>query len=118
MKDLVWVASALKDLRGLPEEVKNEAGYALYQAQLGVKHPDAKPLRGFGGARVLEIVINEDGDTYRVVYTTKLEQAIYVLHAFAKKARRGRKTPDHEMTVIKLRLAAAEEHAKGEVESK
>lgn len=114
----MWAASALKDLRGLPEEVRGVAGFALYQAQLGGKHPDAKPLQGFGGARVLEIVINEDKDTYRVVYTTKIEDAIYVLHAFEKKARRGRKTPDHEMKLIKQRLALAEEHAKGEEKSK
>ena len=65
LKRLVWVGSCREDLRLFPEEVRLVMGFALYLAQAGGKHPDAKPLRGFGGAGVLEVVDDFDGDTYR-----------------------------------------------------
>jgi phage-related protein len=85
-------------------------GFALWQAQQGGKHRDAKVLKGFGGAGVLEVVEDHDGDTYRAVYTVKFAGAVYVLHAFRKKSKKGIKTPPAEMEVIKRRLEAAEEH--------
>jgi phage-related protein len=81
----------------------------LYQAQLGGKHPSAKPLKGYKGAGVLEIVEDFDGDTYRAVYTVKFREAIYVLHAFQKKSKSGIKTPAHELALIGQRLAEAKE---------
>jgi phage-related protein/predicted XRE-type DNA-binding protein len=95
VKSLEWVGSAKEDLRSFPDEVRSEIGYghALYVAQLGEKHPDAKPFRGFGGAGVLEVVAAFDGDTDRAVYTVKFENAIYVLHVFQKKAKKGIATP-------------------------
>ncbi len=84
-------------------------GQALLAAQEGRKHPDAKPLRGFGGAGVLEIIDDFDGDTYRTVYTVRLRSGIYVLHAFQKKSKHGSKTPAYEMDLIRRRLHAAEE---------
>lgn len=63
-KPLRWIASALNDLKKFPEDVQDVMGYALDLAQHGQKHPDAKPLRGFSGAGVLEIVDDLDGDTY------------------------------------------------------
>jgi phage-related protein len=84
-------------------------GYALHHAQIGEKHKDAKPLRGFGGASVLEVVEDYDGDTYRAVYTVKSAGAVYVVHAFQKKSRRGSETPKPDMDLIKLRLKKAEE---------
>jgi len=84
-------------------------GYALYVAQRGGKHPDAKPLRGFGGAGILEIVDNHAGDTYRVVYTVRLPGRICVLHAFQKKSKTGIKTPKSEINLVKSRLKRAEE---------
>ena len=87
-------------------------GYALYQAQLGLKHSSAKPLRGFGGASVLEIVEDHQSDTYRAVYTVKFSEFIYVLHAFQKKSKKGIATPKPDIDLIKTRLKTAEEHYK------
>lgn len=108
-KPVVWVGSSLQDLRGFPREVQRTMGYALRVAQLGGKHPDAKPLKGFGGAGVLEVIEDHDGDTYRLVYTVRLEGRVYVLHAFQKKAKRGIATPKHEIDLIRSRLKEAEE---------
>jgi phage-related protein len=110
LKPLHWIASSLEDLRGLPEEVQDGFGYALHRAQEGAKHPSAKPLRGFGGAGVLEIVENYDGDTFRAVYTVKFGAAVYVLHVFQKKSRKGIATPPADMNLIDLRLKAAADH--------
>ncbi len=84
-------------------------GYALDAAQLGVKHPDAKPLAGFGGAGILEVVDDFAGDTYRAVYTVRFSGAVYVLHAFQKKSKRGIKTPQKELDLVKERLKRAEQ---------
>jgi phage-related protein len=84
-------------------------GYALHHAQIGEKHKDAKPLRGFGGASVLEVVEDYGGDTYRAVYTVKFAGAVYVVHAFQKKSRYGSETPKPDMDLIKQRLKRAEE---------
>jgi phage-related protein len=84
IKPVIWIGSAKDDLVAFPEDVVGAIGFALYEAQKGNKHPSAKPLRGFGGAGVLEIVENHDGDTYRAVYTVRLAGRIYVLHAFRK----------------------------------
>lgn len=109
-KPIVWIASALNDLREFPEEVRQEVGYALYLAQTGSKHPDAKPFKGFKGAGVLEIVEDYDGDTYRAVYTVKLAGVVYVLHAFQKKSKQGIATPKQDIDLIKERLKRAQEH--------
>ncbi len=85
MKSLFWVGSSRSDLREFPEEVRHAVGYALHVAQQGQKHPNAKPLKGFSGAGVLEVVEDFDGDTYRAVYTVRFASGIYVLHAFQKK---------------------------------
>src|SRR3712207_5665530 len=109
MRQLVWVGSSLNDLRVFPDEVKRTMGYALYLAQMGGKHPDAKPLRGFGGAGVIEAVEDFAGDTYRVVYTVRFATAVYVLHAFQKKAKRGIATPRQEIELIRARLRRCQE---------
>ena len=112
IKPLIWIGSAKRDLRTFPEEVKDSVGFALYVAQQGGKHADAKPLRGFGSAGVLEIVEDHDGDTYRAVYTVRLAGCVYVLHAFQKKSKTGIETPKAEINLIKSRLKRAEgEHA-------
>ena len=86
-----------------------EIGYALYLAQLGGKHGSAKPLKGFGGAGVLEVVEDHDGDSYRAVYTVRFSEAVYVLHAFQKKSKHGIETPPQEMDKVRARLKRAEE---------
>jgi phage-related protein len=107
LRKLVWVASSLKDLRGFPEEVRQVMGFALYQAQTGGKHIAAKPLRGFGGGGVLEVVDDHGGGTYRAVYTVRFAEAVYVLHAFQKKATHSIATPQRDIDLIRARLAAA-----------
>jgi len=87
-------------------------GYALYQAQVGRKAPSAKPLAGFGGAGVLEIVEDHQTDTYRAVYTVKFSELVYVLHAFQKKSKKGIATPKPDIDLIKGRLRTAEEDYK------
>ncbi len=87
-------------------------GYALYQAQLGRKAPSAKPLAGFGGASVLEIVEVFQTNTYRAVYTVKFSEFLYVLHAFQKKSKKGIATPKTEIDLIRKRLRLAEEDYK------
>jgi phage-related protein len=106
-KPVRWVGSSKEDLRDFPEEVRRRVGGALWDAQLGRKAPYAKPLRGFGGAGVLEIVDDFDGDTYRAVYTVRFAGAGYVLHAFQKKSRRGIATPKPELELIEQRLKRA-----------
>lgn len=108
-KPIVWIGSSRIDLKGFPEAVRYVMGYALYLAQAGEKHPDAKPLRGFGGAGVLEVVDLFDGNAYRAVYTVRLQGVVYVLHAFQKKSKKGIGTPAKEIELVKQRLRRAEE---------
>jgi phage-related protein len=112
LKPLYWMGSTLKDLRDSPEDVKGGIGYALELVQKGEKPVNAKPLKGFGGASVLEIAEDFDGDTWRAVYTVAIADAIYVLHFFQKKAKRGIATPKKELDLIKRRLRDAIEHGK------
>jgi len=82
IKPIIWVASTKSDLVSLPDSIQDEFGYALYQAQKGEKSDNAKPLKGFGGAGVLEVVEYDAGGTYRAVYTVKFKDVIAVLHVF------------------------------------
>jgi phage-related protein len=109
-KPIFWMGGSLDDIRQFPDEVKQVIGFALYQAQTGGKHISAKPLKGFGGAGVLEIVADDDGSTYRGIYTVKFPGAVYVLHAFQKKSKKGARTPRADVNRINIRLNAAEEH--------
>ncbi len=108
-KPVRWIGSSRDDLRIFPEEVRRRVGGALWDAQIGIKSPYAKPLRGFGSAGVLEIVDDFEGNTYRTIYTVRLTGAVYVLHAFKKKSRRGISTPKTELDLIRGRLRRAEE---------
>ena len=110
LKPLFWVGSAKKDLKTFPAEVQDVFGYALYLAQTGGKHLDAKPLKGFGGAGVLEIVDDFERGMYRAVYTVKLGDAVYVLHAFQKKSTRGIATRKEDIELIEQRLKQARAH--------
>lgn len=77
--------SSRKDLKKFPVRVCFILGKAIYQAQQGMKHVDAKPLQGFGSAGVLEIKVNYRGNTYRAIYTVLFSGTVYILHAFIKK---------------------------------
>ena len=104
-----WVAGSKDDLSDFPQDVKRRVGGGLWDAQLGLKAPFAKPLRGFGGGSVLEIIDDFEGNTYRAVYTVRFAHAIYVLHAFQKKSKRGAETPKREMDLVRDRLKLAQE---------
>jgi len=118
-KEVIFVASAQEDLRAFPDDVKDVMGFALYEAERGGKHPAARPLKGFKGAGVLEIVDDHDGDTYRVVYTVRIEDELYVLHAFQKKSKKGAATPKPDLDLIAKRLAAAERiHAERQLDKR
>ena len=106
LRPLRWVGSAKKDLAEMPEEAQDTFGYALHLAQAGDKHSQAKPLKGFGGAGVLEVVQDHQGDTYRAVYTVRYATAVYVLHCFQKKSTSGIATPKPDMDLILTRLKA------------
>jgi phage-related protein len=93
LKPLHWIGSAKKDLAAMPEAVQDFFGYALLLAQKGSKHNNAKPLTGFGGAGVLEVVDIHHGDAYRAVYTVRFAKAVYVLHCFRRNQRRGSQPP-------------------------
>lgn len=90
----------------MPDDVKDTFGYALHLAQIGGKHNQAKVLKGFGGAGVLEVVEDYRGDTYRAVYTVRYAAAVYVLHCFQKKSMCGIATPKPDMALIDARLKA------------
>lgn len=108
-RPLEWVGSSRDDLRGFPDGVQDHIGFALYQAQLGSKHRDAKPLTGLGSG-MLEVVSDFGASSYRAVYVVKFRDAVYVLHAFQKKSKRGIATPKAEIDLIKRRFKAAEQH--------
>jgi phage-related protein len=108
LRPVRWVGSSHKDVQSFPQPVRLEVGYALYAAQKGETDPAAKPLKGFGGRSVLEVVARNSGDTWRAVYTVRFGDAVYVLHAFQKKSNSGIATPKKEIDLIKRRLAEAE----------
>jgi len=113
LKPLYWVGSSKKDLMSLPGLIRDVFGYALHLSQDSKKHTQAKPLKGFGGAGVLEVVEDHFGNTYRAVYTVKLANGVYVLHCFQKKSTSGIQTPKPDMDLIHERFKVAQANAKG-----
>ncbi len=115
LKVAFFVGSSKKDLIKFPLEVRREIGHAIQVVQRGNKPASAKPLKGFIGAGVLEIIDNHDGDTYRAIYTVRFSNAVYVLHCFQKKSKKGIATPKQEIEKIKSRLKEAELHYKQKI---
>lgn len=107
-RPLFWVGSSKRDYRDFPERVQDGFGFELFLAQRGQHPPSAKPLKGLGSGTI-ELIGNFDGDTYRVVYTVRFSDALYILHAFKKKSKHGRKTAQADIELIKQRLKAAED---------
>ena len=105
-RKLVWLVDTLDTLQGFPAAVRQKLGFALYQAQIGGKHESAKPLRGFD-TPVWEIRADDPSGTYRAVYVVHFRDAVYVLHAFQKKAKTGVATPRREIELIRQRLKLA-----------
>lgn len=108
-RPLIWVSSSRKDLKTFPAAVQRDLGHALHEAQQGGTPPGAKPLKGFSGASVMEIVADHRTDTYRGVYTARFGDVVFVLHAFQKKSKHGIATPRSEIELIRRRLREAEE---------
>ena len=99
----------------MPPQVRKDIGQALYAAQQGETDPAAKPLKGFGGTRVMEIVERYRTDAFRAVYTAHFAEAIYVLHVFQKKSKHGIATPKPDMELIRRRFAEVERlHREGQ----
>ncbi len=111
-KPLEWIGSSHWDLLALPTDVRRFFGYALSLAQAVDQHDAAKVLKGFHGAGVVEVVEDAAGGTYRAVYTVKFKEAVFVLHCFQKKSKRGIATPKEDMDIIHARLKIAEAFAK------
>lgn len=107
VRPLVWVSSCKRDYDRFPPQLQRNLGFELFLAQTGQHPPSAKPMKGFGGG-IVELVAGFDGDTYRAVYTVRFREAVYVLHAFMKKSKRGIKTPKSDIDLIRRRLKAAE----------
>ncbi len=112
LKPLYWIGSAKRDLLAMLKLVREVVGFALYLAQAGDRHPDAKPLKGFSSAGVVEVVVDQRGNAYRAVYTVRIHARVYVLHCFQKKSHHGIETPKHDVDLIRERLRAAEVHAR------
>lgn len=109
LKPVEWIGSARDDLREMPDEVQDEFGYALHEAQRGKHHRSAKQLKGEPRG-LIELVDDFDGDTYRAIYTVKLAGVVYVLHVFQKKATHGIATPQREIALIRERWQRAKRH--------
>jgi phage-related protein len=110
-KPLYWIASSFKDFMTLPFDVRRSFGLALDEAQFGGKDEQAKPWKGQGPG-VFEIVEDHRGDTYRAIYTVRFEDAVYVLHIFQKKSKRGIKTDLGDQRLVESRLKMAEQEHK------
>lgn len=113
IKPLVWIGPSKASLLAMPEEIQDAFGYAIHLAQVGKKSPPSKPLKGFGSAGILEVVESWRGDAYRAVYAVKFSNAVYVLHCFQKKSRKGIGTPKIDLDQIRERLKTAQDHAAG-----
>jgi phage-related protein len=104
-RPLIWRGTAKADYMMFPAAVQREMGYALFLAQMGERHPTmTKTLQGFGGGTVVEVKESHEGNAYRAVYTVRYAEAVYVLHAFQKKSKRGTSAPKLEMDLIESRL--------------
>ena len=113
LRPVIWIGSSRVDLCAFPEPVQDHMGYALYVAQRGGKHRDTKALSGFGGGSVVEAIADHRGGAFRVEYTVRFEDAVFVLHSFQKKSKSGRATPRRDMELIKQRLREVGKIAKG-----
>lgn len=109
MKKLLWIGSSKKDFMKLSQDIRDSAGYALYLAQIGDKHKDAKVLKGFGDADIVEIIVMDNAGAYRIVYMVRLKDLVCVLHVFQKKSKQGIATPKSEIDLIKSRIKQAQE---------
>ncbi|HLB93953.1 MAG TPA: type II toxin-antitoxin system RelE/ParE family toxin [Candidatus Babeliales bacterium] len=109
IKELYWMGQTAKDLNKLPKGIIESFVYGLRLAQQGGLSPRSKPLKGFGGVSVIELIESDRAGTYRAVYAVKMKNFIYVLHIFQKKSKQGIATPKKDIDLIKSRLKQAQE---------
>lgn len=102
--ELDWFGSAKEELRRFPPAVTQKVGRALRIAQDGGLAKYAKPLRGFRGAAVVEIVIRYQGNAFRTICTTALKDKIWVLYSFQKRSTQGIATPKPDLDIVRARL--------------
>lgn len=107
-----WIGTSLDDLKSMPKVIRKRIGYALFELEMGRRPPHCKTLSGFGSAKVGEIVENDRSGTYRGVYTTIIQDEIYVLHVFHMKSTSGDKTPPKDMALIRKRLKEVQDGQK------
>jgi len=105
-KRLVWIGSSKNDLLDMPEDVQRAFGFALHLAQNHDRHESTKILKGIDSS-VVEVIKDLRGNTYRVVYTSKISGTVCVLHCFQKKSKSGISTPRQDIELIKSRLKDA-----------
>lgn len=109
LKPLLWVASSKRDLMDMPQEIRSDFGHGLYEAQLGGYPAIGKTLKGFGSANIVELVLDDEGGTFRTVYTVRFSDAVVILHVFQKKSKKGSETSKQDIKLIHSRLKLAEE---------
>jgi phage-related protein len=109
-RKLIWLVDSLVRLTGFPPMVRKRLGFALYQSQIGQRHESAKMLHGFTDT-VWQVRADDPSGTYRTVYAAQLGEAVYILHAFQKKATSGIATPRRELDLIRQRLQLARKMA-------
>lgn len=112
MKQIIWIGRSKNNLKTFPERVQRSVGFALWGVQRGEIPPSSKVLKGFGNAKVREIIENDSKGTFRVVYTVEFKEYVAVLHAFQKKSKSGIATPNQEIELVKKRLAEAKKFLK------
>jgi phage-related protein len=112
VKQIIWIGRSKTNLKTFPERVQRSVGFALWGVQRGEIPPSSKVLKGFGNAKVREIIENDSKGTFRVVYTVEFKEYVAVLHAFQKKSKSGIATPNQEIELVKKRLAEAKEFLK------
>ncbi|RVK70622.1 type II toxin-antitoxin system RelE/ParE family toxin [Sinorhizobium meliloti] len=101
MKELVFLGDSLERLRDFPEAARKEAGVQLHKVQQGLEPSDWKPMASVGQG-VREIRIRDEAGAFRVIYITKIEDAVFVLHAFQKKTQQTARR-DLDLAAARLR---------------
>jgi phage-related protein len=107
-KPLLFVGSSKKDLRSLPDDVKDVFGSALLDAQYGDRPDGARPFGEGLPSEILKLTDDFDGDTYRAAYTVEFRECVYVLHVFKKKSKSGIGTPQPDKDLVLTRWKTAQ----------
>lgn len=115
-RPIEWIGTSRADYMRFPPRVHDDFGFSLWLLQMGDTPSNAKPLKGFGGSSVLELIDDFRGDAYRVVITVRIRDKICVLHCFQKKSSTGIKTSQQDLDLVRKPLAQAEREFKSELQ--